>query len=70
MIVGFKAMAEYLKTHGALDVHHDTLRKAASDDRNRLGVKWDGGAATIEPSTLLQWRERRRGIRRQRRLAA
>lgn len=64
MIIGFKAMAQYLTEHSDLAVHPDTLRKAVNDERNPLTVEWDGGFARIEPLKLIQWRESRKGMKR------
>jgi hypothetical protein len=70
MIKGFKAMAEYLTEHAKIPVHPDTLRKAVSDERNPLVVEWDNGFALIEPMKLMQWREKRKGLKRPNRKSA
>lgn len=61
MIRGFKAMSTYLENHAGVIMHQDTLRKATRDPSNPLPVEWDNGFATIKPTDLMRWREKRRG---------
>lgn len=69
MLVGFKAMAAFFDKIG-YKIHPDTLRRAVQDDRNPLVVEWDSGFAFCDPTRLLEWRQKRFGMRRRNSKAA